>query len=1101
MLSAVYIKGFKTFARPTRMPLEGGITAVVGPNGSGKSNVTDAVLFALGEQRPAVLRAGSMGDLIFSGSDTLQGSRVAEVTLVFDNASGAISLPYGEVSVTRRISRDGDSQYRINGSRSRLTDVRSVAGEMGIGRHSILRQGAVDDIVSGGAAACRSALEEAAGLGVYRRRRISASRRLERADAQLEKSRQLESELSGQLRRIEAEAEAAREYRELESRYRKLSLAHLYRVATRGLDDLRHELEQSETRQGELSRQEEALREQQAAIEARERTFEGREREIDGLLEAAEAGMESLQAGALRTERALFRLEGARSRQEESLQRTGRLEEEHRSTSEKLERLEAKLGRVAERQAAEKEGLQARERELSDRRSEHGEAQGRSARLRKELEALRSRAGQESPGAPEEPGEEDLERLASATGDLEALVRSDPPETPASLEEALEAHRRRIEDLHSGMNRRRGALDALTGETEARVRSLRAPANGSGGTRLYEVVRARPGFEGAVQAALGELASGVLAEDMTQAVELVSADEWVAVRLDAEDAGEPGFAPGKPLLECVEILDPALEPALKRLLTGIYVVEDSRPAAPANGWVAVTREGMRFTRISASRDAAPAGDGSFIRESRRHREERRLQDLEAGPAEELARLQRAVAAAAARSGELNAGVSALEDAAGQFSRAAHLIASEATRRLERARRDRDRILANQREAERAEAEASSTEAALREAEETRRRAEAALEAASGEVETARAAYGELNRRLEGLRSAVREGRSRLSTVSGELERLREVSTRDTSGLGRTASGAAELVNQLVAAARERRNRLRSSRAQVSSTRNEVSAERTALSRRDTELAGELATLRAEISQLQERLARSEQAAERAREEISEEWGADLETARREAEHLPDEKTSEAERNRLARNLKRFGDVNLLAISQRDQLAERLEFVASQRADAEEAATDLNHIIQDIDGEIESRFDGTFRRVRESFRDLVPRLMEGSAGELELSEEGVEIGLRLGRRGWRPLHVLSGGERALLALSFLFSVFLSRTQGATGAVCILDEAEATLDDLNLARFLAVVDFYRASGQFVLVTHQKRTMAAADVLYGVTQDASGATAVVSKRLAGD
>ena len=140
--------------------------------------------------------------------------------------------------MTRRISRAGETEYRINGSRSRLADVRAVAGEAGLGRHSILRQGAVDAIVAGGAAACRQALEEAAGLGVYRRRRISASRRLERADDQLEKSRQLEAELGNQLRRIEAEAEAARRYRELESRYRELSLAHLYRVATRELGDL-----------------------------------------------------------------------------------------------------------------------------------------------------------------------------------------------------------------------------------------------------------------------------------------------------------------------------------------------------------------------------------------------------------------------------------------------------------------------------------------------------------------------------------------------------------------------------------------------------------------------------------------------------------------------------------------------------------------------------------------------------------------------------------------------------------------------------------------------------------------------------------------------
>jgi chromosome segregation protein len=142
VLSAIYIKGFKTFARPVRMPLTGGITAIVGPNGSGKSNITDAVLFALGEGSPSILRAGLMNDLIFSGSESLSPAAVAEVTLVLDNATGEISLPYEEVSLTRRISRGGETDYKINGVRTRLTDVRTVAGEAGLGRHSVLRQGA-----------------------------------------------------------------------------------------------------------------------------------------------------------------------------------------------------------------------------------------------------------------------------------------------------------------------------------------------------------------------------------------------------------------------------------------------------------------------------------------------------------------------------------------------------------------------------------------------------------------------------------------------------------------------------------------------------------------------------------------------------------------------------------------------------------------------------------------------------------------------------------------------------------------------------------------------------------------------------------------------
>src|SRR5215212_5369941 len=299
------------------MPLEDGITSIVGPNGSGKSNITDAVLFALGEQSPGVLRAGAMGDVIFSGSETLPAASAAEVTLVLDNEEGGISLPYTEVSISRRISRAGETEYRINGSRTRLADVRAVAGEVGLGRHSILRQGAVDSIVAGGAAACRLALEEGAGLGVFRRRRVSASRRLEKANAQLERSRHLEAELEGQLRRIEREADAAREYREIEARYRELSLAHLYRIATRESDGLRLKLEGARAQAAKLAGREREIREEDSGLERRMRHLEDDLRQTESLLEALEDGAEDLRTAALRSDRNVLRLEAGRGRERE----------------------------------------------------------------------------------------------------------------------------------------------------------------------------------------------------------------------------------------------------------------------------------------------------------------------------------------------------------------------------------------------------------------------------------------------------------------------------------------------------------------------------------------------------------------------------------------------------------------------------------------------------------------------------------------------------------------------------------------------------------------------------------------------------------------
>jgi chromosome segregation protein len=1095
VLSGIYIKGFKTFARPVRMPLEGRVTAIVGPNGSGKSNITDAVLFALGEQSPGVLRAGAMSELIFSGSETLPPAGAAEVTLVLDNSSGEISLPYEEVSITRRISRAGDTEYRINGTRARLQDVRAVAGEAGIGRHSILRQGAVDAIVAGGAAACRLALEEAAGLGVYRRRRLSASRRLEKAAAQLEKTRELEAELANQLRRMEREAAAARQYREIEARYRELSLAHLYRAATQDLDGLQRRLEDARARTAELSAHGEALHEEEEILARRSAALEGRLSETEGVLDGLEDGAEDLRSEALRADRNLFRLEAGRGG---DLRRSaGRLEEELRRVSQTLVTLEERL-RETEAVHGALVGEAARLRlALEQARQRAAEAGKERSRLAAEVETLRARIEQAAAARQHEAmTQEELECLAHLAESLERPSGEDAASRPAGLRRRLEEGLAVVEACAEEVDRRRGALAAAVGRSESRARVLQDAAPGGVGTRLYEVIQARPGYEAAVEAALGEFGAGVLAENVDEGLKLLSGSERVAVRLDAGRVEEGEILPGKPLVECVEVLDGRYAQAVERLLGGIYVTEEPHKSAPANGYVAVTREGLRLTRTSVS---LRSGGGGFTREARLSAELARLDALKKGPGETLYDLREKISDASWRIERLATTAQRLSTLADRTSRTRALLAREAGRRRTAAE-DLGKNLAERRRLEEALIlETREKEEALVRAEQLSADADRDAAAAARAATEADEAAEDSSRSLKALRSALTTGRDRHARVSRRLEHARNASELDTHRAAQAAGHAARASSRLAAAIRERRNALRAVRSQTADAHRSASTERTDLARRAATLAGDLAAAHAGVERLSEDLQRAQARAAEASEEIEAEWGATLDAARHEAErHPPD--TAE-ERGRLARRLKRFGDVNLLALSQEEELRERHEFVSAQRADAEAAADELNRIILSIDREIEARFSDTFGRVRGAFGEMVPRMMHDASGVLDLSEEGVEVGLRLGRRGWKPLRVLSGGERALLALSFLFSIFLSRPGGDTGAFCVLDEAEAALDDLNLARFLAVVDSHRATGQYLLVTHQKRTMAAADVLYGVVQDAAGASTVVSKRMQGE
>jgi len=1096
VLSAIYIKGFKTFARPVRMPLEGGITSIVGPNGSGKSNITDAVLFALGEQSPGVLRAGAMSELIFSGSETLPAASAAEVTLVLDNEEGRISLPYREVSITRRISRAGETEYRINGSRARLADVRTVAGEVGLGRHSVLRQGAVDAIIAGGAAACRLAIEEAAGLGVFRRRRVSAGRRLERADAQLERSRQLEAELEGQLRRIEREAVAARQYREIEARYRELSLAHLYRIATRELDGLRGKLDEAKAHAAELAAREQAVREEEAGIERRLQRIEDDLGQTELRLEALEDSAEDLRVEALRSDRTLLHLEAGRGREGERRLAGSRLEDELGRVSRTVDGLQERAEDLEAEWVRKREESDRLQRDAAQAGAESAAAELERAKCSRELESLRVRlAGFASDEPTTVMSEEQLARLTAVTSDLQGVGDPGPTEAFSSLRDEVAGTLSLADGISEEVGRRRGALAAAVGRAESRVRALGERSPDGASTRLYQVIRARPGYEVAVEAALGEYGAGVLAENLDEGMKLLSNAEPVAVRLDARAMEPGGLAPGKPLIECVDVLDARYDEAVQRLLTGIYVVERPDDGANANGYVAVTRDGFRLTRTGVS---LRTGSGNFAREARLAAWMERLEALKNGPGGVLYEIGEGLSGATARLDLLAVTAQQLSALADRTSRARALVSREAARRRAGAVSSREGFLERERAFALLSEKVSETERLLVEAERATESASEAETTATALVDAARVAASDSERRLSEVRVALAAGEKRRQEISHRLEHASSNGTG--SDRSATIAGrAARASGRLLPAVRERRNALRHHRGVAVEARRRVSAERAVLSRRAVDLAGQLATARAHAERVAEEVAKAEASSAEAAEEIQAEWGATLDTAREEAEKHPE--STDRERQTLARKLKRFGDVNLLALSQEKGLRERHEFVSAQRADAEAAADELNRIIRSVDREIESRFSETFGRVRGAFREMVPRMMEGSSGTLELSEDGVEIGLRLGMKGWRPLRVLSGGERALLALSFLFSVFLGRPGGSAGAFCMLDEAEAALDDLNLARFLTVVDSHRANGQYLLVTHQKRTMAAADVLYGVVQDASGATTVVSKRLQGE
>jgi chromosome segregation protein len=853
-------------------------------------------------------------------------------------------------------------------------------------------------------------------------------------------------------------------------------------------------LEEANAQVGRLAARERDIREEERRVDLRLRQLEDDLRQTEQRLEGLEDGAEDLRTEALRSDRTVLRLETGRGGEGERRLAIKRLEEELGRVSRTLDGLQEKRSILETERAGKREESEKAQEAVARARAQGAATERERAELSRKLDGLRARiAGLSSEELFSVLSEEDVAKLADVAWDLEEMDDRSVAEKGRWLREEVDRALVRVDGYSEEINRRRGALAEAVGRAESRVRAFRETAPTGSGTRLYEVIRARPGFEVAVEAALGEYGAGVLAENLDEGMKLLSQAEPVAVRLDAMAMAADGDLPGQPLIECVDVLDARYRESVQRLLTGIFVVEHPNDGANANGYVAVTRDGFRLTRTGVS---LKSGSGNFAREARLAAWMEHLDRMKNGPGALLYDVRENLSDASVRLESLTGTVQDLTSITGRVSGARARISREAARRTAAAETSRKAFLERGQKAATLSREASETERALAVAAEAAERAEQELATTASAADEARVAAAEADRRSSELGAALATCRERQATITRRLE---HTAVTETDLVEAVAGRAARACKKLVAALRERRNGLRKIRAQATEARREISGERSNLSRRAVDLAGELATARARAERAAEEVSRAETSAAEAGAEIESEWGATLEAAAREAEKHGE--NTEKERNTLARRLKRFGDVNLLAVSQEKVLRERHQFVSTQRADAEEAAVELERIIRSVDAEIETRFSETFGRVRKAFGEMVPRMLAGSSGVLELSEEGVEIGLRLGRKGWRPLRVLSGGERALLALSFLFSVFLSRPGGSSGPFCILDEAEAALDDLNLARFLSVVDSHRAKGQYLLVTHQKRTMAAADVLYGVVQDASGATTVVSKRLQGE
>ncbi len=1104
-LKSLTIKGFKSFPDRTRLEFGEGVSVVVGPNGSGKSNITDAVLWALGEQSPLAVRGQSMQDVIFAGGRGVQARSEAEVELVLDNTDGLVDLPVSEVSILRRLNRAGEGEYRLNGARCRLTDVLELLSDTGIGKeaHSVVSQGRVEAIVTSKPRDRRLLIEEAAGLGKHRKRRRRAQLKLDRTQENLDRALDVEREARARLRPLKRQAEAAalHERLELQSDQARWELA---RDEVRLRQDRRTAAEEAVARARALRAEVEA---ELALVAARR--------------DAAEQALSERSARHDELSRRAFAARSARDRVVLRLDQVGalarRLEERAGRRTAELAALRAEAGAQAGSGAPRIAELEAELELLRDERD---------ARLERELAALeeeRAAAGVRLAACAEDRA---TQVAASAAADAALdLARTEARRT----EVAVEAARRDA----AGVGAELAAVNQF-------LRSHAAAGTGRG-QALEHQLEAEPGFERALAAALGGRLAAVVVADRAAgeaeldrvgidggrvlvagpvgpaparapraragAVEL--ADGVAAFDSDSEAASGFGSAPGSvdatgPADGAVRLLDlvrgpPDVLGLVGRLLADAWVVDSLAGVPDTFTGIAVTRTGRVWFGGSGELRQVAGGGRERVLEQRNRRQ--------------------ALIAAAERAAQAEQRA----QAAGRASRAALDAALAGRDAADRVLREADRAAAEAREHERrAGWLIDQRRAAPEQGEAAVRRAQLEGELAAEQRAVARAEQARATRDR------------RITVLEAQAGRDEEIVPQ-----GRRLAGALEAVGELLAAELARRE------AELTADREAgagVSAELRACATAEAAIHlrlrehGETVTA-AEVGAQQARDRAADAAAELGA--LAERLGLAAEPA---DEALgDDQRAALTERiGRLARRREQLGPVNPLAAEEYREALERVEELEAQRTDLETALRELRALIRDTDRQIADSFEAAFAATARNFEELVGDVFPGGRGRLRLVPQdagprpvaaaadgdgaaqaeagaeaeaeaaeraargedgggpddlmGVEIEITPAGKSMKRLTLLSGGEKSMTAIAFLFAVFLARPC----PFYILDEVEAALDDFNIDRFLALLRRYSSRAQFIVVTHQKRTMDVADWLYGVSMGGNGVSKLVSRRL---
>ncbi|HAX61056.1 MAG TPA: chromosome segregation protein SMC [Elusimicrobia bacterium] len=1144
-LKTIEINGFKSFADRTVLNFGEGITAIVGPNGCGKTNITDAIKWVLGEQSAKSLRGTKMEDVIFSGTASRKQTSVSEITLTFDNSKNVLPIDYSEVSVTRRLFRTGESEYQLNKTPVRLRDIKDLFLDTGIGTesYSIMEQGKIDFILQSKPAERRYIFEEVAGVSKYKSKREEALRKLEKVGQDMLRLNDILSELESQKSKLDTQARKARQYQkyldELKN-YEVNSLVQKYQQVK----------ETNSVKLKELTEMNEKLSNVSVEIDKLDAKYS----ELKITLASKEDELISKRTEANKIDSSIAilneRILSAETAKKESIIRKDEAKQEIEQGQTDLNDYAAELA-GAKKELEEAEIVVSTASEILAKKTEQkNKLNSEITKTNSDIENLRSvifKCATELSELHNKKTSIDLflkeinNRIEKQkTQEQETLTKKSEQEKIAGaikekitvINLTLEEKKKKAENLSAKINQLRSDIEKnqnellskkeLGAQFTARMEAMSRNSNYELNSRIKETFKGRVHRTvgdiitvsdenlSVVQSALGEKSDYIVVDTENTAIEIINwlkngnygwANFLIMSEIERMQIPQSQVFSGKKISDLAncdsqfrKIMDFLLDDATLKneniysrgIICGGTVHSTNRLRGSLETSAEINRlknetaiingEIGELTELIKNEQGEIASTGT------------ELNDTTVSVETEKNELMQIMAELTSAEESLKTSVNYLTILSAEYENLNN-------QKIEK----ESEIIAITDKISKCSTQENSAKTGFTDADIQMKKLQAELEKLEGDFTNVQIDFSVKSSQMENIREKIKSADTTLQLTSAKIEKSKKYfndSADKIAAMEKIISDSTAEINKIVV-----------SKDTVDDVLRNIEKERDEIKNSIIELENNLRTHRTHQNTIQEETRTLERAVSSTASEIrqienriKEEKGISIEDAVNNYKVVAMEQD---EVEKLKKKIETLGAVNLAAPEEYEQLEQRYNFLTKQKEDLEKAREDLHNAINKINITTRQNFQKTFTVVRENFRNIFNQLFEGGEADLLLTDEGnlLETGIDIIAQppGKKLQHIslLSGGERTLTAIAILFAIYLVKP----APFCILDEIDGQLDEANVLRFTRMLKEFAKISQFFVITHNKRTMEAANVLYGVTMEELGISKIISVHLEGE